>query len=422
MLRPTVTTRRLLLRLTTAAAALITATLLSTTPATSQTIGSDVSNNQDQQGDVLSSQTLNVVENDGLTSATGQATGNSLQGGNQDVDATLHSVQNVAGSIRAAANINGVNTGNEDTSLGTPVYGNTQAIGNYLASTSDQASLTATATQTASGPVQSATQIVAPNNAIYVSGEGDATAEANHAAFEVANGKLTSTMTQTSTSDVRADSYAQVHYSPSPNGYYAYATNNYYGAYSGDRGTQEHTVTQSQTGTTTARAEMNGGNVWQSDVKSTATGNNIDLQNQGGSLIVAANQTQSGQVNAQAKNTADQYSVAYATASGVGNNLAAGNNDVYVRLDTTQISSGGVDVSAQFDGNSGYDGYVTADAVGNQALAYACSNCQADYGVNSTQVNNSDVNATATASAVQGRSIVSTARATGNSATYYVSH
>jgi hypothetical protein len=41
-------------------------------------------------------------------------------------------------------------------------------------------------------------------------------------------------------------------------------------------------------------------------------------------------------------------------------------------------------------------------------------------GVDNTQVNNTDVNATATASVARGRTIVSTARAVGNSASYYV--
>jgi hypothetical protein len=380
-----------------------------------------VDNTQSGTGNVTADAPLNITENDGLTSATAQATGNSLQGGNDSADALLTSVQNVPGSIRAAVNINGVNTGSEDTSLGTPVYGSSQAIGNYLASTAQSAALTATVSQTASGPVQASTEVSAPNNAIYVSGEGDATAQANHAAFEVEQGRLVSSITQTSSSDVRADASATVHYSPSPNAYSAFATNNDYAASSYDQGSQDHTVTQNQAGATTARSEVYGGNMWQVASQATAAGNNVDLQNAGGSLVVANTQTQGGQVTSQSVVTADQYGEAHATASGVGNQLAAGNNDIYLRLDNSQISSGGVDVSASFDGNAGYDAYVTADATGNQALAYACAECQADYGVSSTQVNNSNVNDTATASVVQGRSIVSTARATGNSATYYVS-
>lgn len=362
-----------------------------------------------------------MVENDGLTSADGQATGNALQGGNDSVNASLSSTQNVAGSIRASANIIGVNTGDERTSLGTPVYASTQAIGNYLGSVANAANLDVNATQNATGPVQASTQISAPNNSIYGSSEGYATAEVNHAAFEVEQGRLTSNMTQTSSSDARADVSATVHYSPSPNSYYANATNNYYGSSSSDQGSQEHIVTQTANGGTTARSEVYGGTLWQVDNGAAAAGNTVDLQNTGGSLVVGNNQTQNGHVTAQSYVQADEYGAATATATGIGNQVTAGNSDVYLRLDNTQISSGGVDVSATFNGNSGYDGYVTADATGNAATAYACSTCQADYGVNSTQTNTSDVSATASAVVNQGRSIVSTARATGNSATYYVS-
>ncbi|MBW8882419.1 MAG: holdfast attachment protein D, partial [Asticcacaulis sp.] len=56
----------------------------------------------------------------------------------------------------------------------------------------------------------------------------------------------------------------------------------------------------------------------------------------------------------------------------------------------------------------------------NQATGFACAECGADLGANNNQVNNSDVTATAAATITKGRSIVSAARATGNSSTYYV--
>ena len=384
--------------------------------------GLTVDNNQDQVGAVSSVQTLNVVENDGLTQAQGAATGNAMMGGNQNVDATLHSTQIVRGTIRAVAEVNGTNTGAEDLSLGTPVYITTRAVGNYGAFVADQGNLSANTTQTATADAVIATSAInAPNNAIYISGEGNATTEVNHMAYEVTNGRLDSTAVQTSDTDAKSNASAIVHYSPSPNAYNANATNNYYGSYSGDRGSQEHTVTQTANGDTMARSEVFGGNMWDVASSATAVANNNNLQNQGGSLVVDNHQVQNGAVQAQSVVQSYEYGSAYASATGIGNQLAAGDNDIYVRIDNDQVSSGGVDVSASFDGTSGYDGYVSADATGNQALAYACAECRADMGVNSNQVNNSDVNATATATVGQGRSIVSTARATGNSATYYVS-
>ncbi len=326
--------------------------------------------------------------------------------------------------MNSLSSVNGANTGAEDVSLGTPLYVTSQAIGNYGSTVTANATAAAQVHQTSDAAKVSAGAEINANqnvNAIYVSGEADSTAEVNHQAYEVSNGRLDAAAWQASATDALAITSASVHYSPSPNAYNATATNNYYGSYSGDRGSQEHTVTQDESGMTRARAEMYGGTMWNSQTNATAVANNVNLQNTGGSLVVDNHQTQSGAVLAQSYLQADEYGSAFATASGIGNQMSAGNNDIYVRVNNDQLSTGGVDVSAEFVGNTGYDGYVTADAVGNQALAYACSTCQADMGVTSNQVNNSDVNATATASVAQGRTVVSTARATGNSATWYVS-
>ena len=396
--------------------------LLTATAATSQDIpDGQFSNDQTQNNPISAVQTLNVEQNDGLTEADTSAAGNNLQVGNVNYDATLYSFQFNKGRITAETHINGVNTGDEDTSLGTPVYATSQAIANYASGVTSGGHLTAsTNQQSTADQVIATTDVQAPNNAIYVSGEGDATTVVNHTAYQVTNGRLDSTSVQSSTTAAHSNTSATVHYSPSPNAYNATATNNYYGAYSDDRGSQEHDITQTQSAMTQARAEVYAGNVWNMQANAAATGNDVNIQNAGGSLVVTNNQTQAGAVQSQAVIEADQYGAAYATATGIGNSMAAGNNDKYVRIDNNQLSSGGVDVLASFDGTTGWDGYVTADATGNSAIGYACAECKADMGVDNTQVNNSDVNATANATIAKGRTIVSTARAVGNSASYYV--
>lgn len=417
---------------------MLAASLLATRPAISQTTTGNqsagappnivngeavIGNIQLNAGDVTADVPLTVTENDGLTSATSQATGNSLLGGNDTVDGNLTNSQTNQKRVYSSSTITGTNGGNEDLSLGTPVYATSQATGNYSGFSAANSHLAASSTQTSTGSDVSAhTAITADNNAIYVSGQADATATVNHTAWQVTHGRLDAQSWQESSSEAHANTSATVHYSPSPNLYSASATNNYYGSYSGAGGSQEHEVHQTQSSLTQSRAELYGGNVWITATQSTAIGNRTDLQNQGGSLVVSNDQTQGGEVLSQAHTEADQYSTANATASAVGNMLAAGDNDVYVRVDNVQLSSGGVDAEASFVGNNGYDSYITAEAYGNQALAYACSECRADFGVNSTQTNNSDVNATSTVTQNgQGRGMVVTARATGNSATYYVS-
>jgi hypothetical protein len=396
--------------------------LLTATAATSQVItDGQFTSDQEQNNPISAVQTLNVEQNDGLTRADTSAAGNNLQVGNVDYDATLYSFQFNKGRITAETRINGVNTGDEDLSLGTPVYATSQAIANYASGVTDTGHLTAdTRQQSTADQVIATTDVQAPNNAIYVSGEGDATTVVNHTAYEVTNGRLDSKSWQSSDTEARSNTSATVHYSPSPNAYNATATNNYYGAYSDDRGSQEHDITQEQSAITQARAEVYAGNVWNMQANAAATGNDVNIQNAGGSMVVTNTQTQTGAVQSQAVIEADQYGAVYATATGTGNAMAAGNNDKYVRIDNNQLSSGGVDVLASFDGTTGWDGYVTADATGNSAIGYACSSCKADMGVDNTQVNNSDINATATATIAKGRTIVSTARAVGNSASYYV--
>ncbi len=298
----------------------------------------------------------------------------------------------------------------------------TQAVGNYMTHVADGGDAAVTTHQASTGTAVSAwTDIQSPNNAIYQSGEGDAVSEVNHQAYQVSTGRLDAQSWQTSGTESRADVSATVHYSPSDNLYSASATNNYYGAYSDQQGSQAHEVHQDQSAMTHARAEVYGGNMWNVAAQGTAVANNTDLQNAGGSMDVINDQHQGGNVQSQAYISAYEYGTADVSASGIGNRLAAGNNDVTLHLDNTQISDGGVDVTASFDGNTGYDSYISAEAYGNQALAYACAECKADVNVNSTQVNNGDVNATSTVNVTQGRSIVSSARAVGNSATYYVS-
>jgi hypothetical protein len=380
-----------------------------------------VDNTQTNNGLIFADAPLNVVENDGLSSANASATGNNLQGGNVAADANLHSIQTNAGRIVAQAAVNGVNTGDEDLSLGTPVYATSQAIANYASGVTDTGHLTAdTRQQSTADQVIATTDVQAPNNAIYVSGEGDATTVVNHTAYQVTNGRLDSKSWQSSDTAAHSNTSATVHYSPSPNAYNAMATNNYYGAYSDDRGSQEHDITQEQSAMTQARAEVYAGNAWNMQANAAAVGNDVNIQNAGGSMVVTNNQTQAGEVQSQAVIEADQYGAINVSASGIGNSMAAGNNDKYVRIDNNQLSSGGVDVLASFDGTTGWDGYVTADAVGNSAIGYACSTCKADLGVDNTQINNSDVTATATATIAKGRTIVSTAHAVGNSASYYV--
>ncbi|WP_235068212.1 holdfast anchor protein HfaD [Asticcacaulis sp. YBE204] len=404
------------------AAGTILATAALATAATSQSL--DITNNQVQLGDVFSTQTLNVVENYDVLKVETSAHGNGMAGGNKAVDATLSSNQTLSGNVVASATVNGTAAAEDyRKSLGTPLYITGQAVGNYGAFTTENGKLVSDTNQAAGAVnVHADNQVNSPNNSIYESGEINSVAVVNHQAYQVTNGRLEATAAQDSQAEARARTGVVLHYSPSPNLYTASAQNNYYASNSTDRGSQEHVVTQNVTGRTESYVSANAGNAWNMATQSDAAANTISLYNTGGSLVTATDQTNRGQVQAQSVLTAYEYGEAHSSASGVGNNMVAGNNDKYVNIDVGQFNAGPIDVQASFEGHDGYDAYVSSEATGNSAYAYACSECQADMTVNGTQINNGNVSATSNVNITgSGRAIVSSAKAIGNTATYYVS-
>jgi hypothetical protein len=400
--------------------AALVATALLAPHAISQSV--DVSNTQTQNGALTSGQTLDVVENYGLLNVTADTAGNLYSGGTESVDAVVTSTQNNFGALDASITVTGTNTGAPELSLGTPTYIQATATVNSLTWNGKNAAYTAIDAQqdNQGASVYAGAQINAPNNSLYESVEVNTIAVANHQAYEVANGRLDIHAGQTSSGEVRAATGAVVVYSPSPNLYTATAINNDLTSYSADRGSQEAVIAQQVQGPTESYVSLNGGNVWDAAIVSSATANNINIANAGGSLVASASQVQDGEVKATAVQTQYEYSTATTQADAIGNSAAFNNSDIYVRLDLEQISNGGVSSEADTTLYNGYDAYIDASAIGNQIVGSACAQCGADLGATSNQVNNSHVSSVANTSVTgSNRSIVATARAVGNSATYY---
>lgn len=377
---------------------------------------------------MFSGQTLNVVENYDVLRVETEALGNGMTGGNDQVDARLRSTQSLEGDVTATATVNGLADPEAyRTSLGTPLYIATQAAGNYSAFTSQQGDLDSVTSQvvrngTGQPHVYADTTVNAPNNSIYSSGEIQTLTVANHMAFEVTQGRLVSTATQDSNADSRARTGVVLHYSPSPNLYRSDAKNNYYSSYSDDRGSQEHAVTQTVDGRTEAYVSANAGNAWHIATQAIATANEITLYNRGGSLVTDTDQTNEGRVQSMSVLTSYEYGQAHSDAVATGNLLSAGNSDKYINIDLNQFNSGPIDATASFEGHNGYDVYVSADAAGNSSMAYGCAECESDMTVRGNQVNDASVTATTDIHITgSGRAIVSSARAVGNTATYFVS-
>jgi hypothetical protein len=378
---------------------------------------------QDQTGRVNADQILNVEVAQDLVQAGTTAVANAITGGTEDVAARVRAQQKASNSTIAVTTLNGTNTGKYDSPLGTPVYLTSQATGNAAAMTTVNAKTQVGITQSYTGEqVYAETGINAPNNSIYESGQGFATATANQTMLESSEGRISGSVDQSSNSYTQSRVTSNVAYSPSPSLYQAQATQNYLSFNGKGASSLDLKTSQTSTETTEAYTSVQGRNLWHPQAQSDAAANVADLGNHGGALEATTTQSNRNQVLSTAAVSAGQWSDAYVTANATGNTVYAGNEDIYVKLDNTQFSEGGLGIKADavMNGGAGYDAYLSATATGNAVTSFACSECQANLNISNSQTNGSDVNATTIVNAASSRAIVSNAQAIGNSATFYV--
>ncbi len=377
-----------------------------------------VLNNQLQLGDVFADQTLNVVDSQDQVTVGTTATGNNASGSVENGAITVRSDQDMRGDSVATttATLGGDTSG--------PVAIQSTANGNYLAVGAYDADLTIEATQRNTGGLVSATTEVGDENArLLAGGLVAANAGSNTTALYGEGSVLIGTVEQSSSATVRAYGRLDSQYVPAEANVTAQATVNAIGVNSVQTSGQNLGIDQTSSGDfLEAEASANTGNGWDLAARARAVANSANLYNSGGSVVTTSSQDNSAFVRAAATTTAFDYGRAQAYARGAANELSVGNNDIYVEIDNTQINTGGVDVSATFSGANGYDVYVGAEAVGNSVTGYACSECQGYLEARNTQTNSGDVSAQAsTVVAGSNRAVISSATATGNSATFYVS-
>jgi len=377
-----------------------------------------VLNQQLQLGDVFADQTLNVVDSQDQVTAGTTATGNNASGSVENGAITVQSDQDMRGDSVATttATLGGDTSG--------PVAIQSNANGNYLAVSAYDADLTVEATQRNTGDLVRATTEVGDENArLLAGGLVAANAGSNTTALYGEGSVLSGTIEQSSSATVQAYSRLDSQYAPAETNVTAQATVNAVGVNSVQTSGQDLAINQTSSGDfIEAEASANTGNGWDLAARARAVANSANLYNSGGSVVTTSNQDNSAFVRAAATTTAHDYGRAQAYARGAANELSVGNNDIYVEIDNTQINTGGVDVSATFSGTNGYDVYVGAEAVGNAVTGYACSECQGYLEARNSQTNSGDVSAQAsTVVAGSNRAVISSATATGNSATFYVS-
>lgn len=329
----------------------------------------------------------------------------------------MTSAQHLEGDVSARVELQLGQVGGQ-TTLGA------QATGVDLSAAAYDADLTLQASQTAA-PVGVTAEIVVdgPTGRMLDGANVGASATVNQASLAIQEGRLTAAVDQTSAASARADINATVQYVPAPAAFQATAASNSIGA-TGVVGAQELTFGQTVAagGQTHARAYVSSGNAWEMQATATAAGNNVAVQNGGGSLDVISAQTNHGGVRSEVTLNAWDFGLGGAYASGVGNSATFGSSDALVLIDNAQINTGGVDVSAEFtSGGSGYDAYLSASAMGNAVTGYACSYCPGDFRADNVQSNAGDVRAVTSATVASGRAVASGATAVGNAATFYTS-
>lgn len=379
---------------------------------------SRVLNQQLQLGDVISGVTLNVEDASGEVPVTNTAGGNQLSGSVEGVPLDLTSSQTLQGVT--AATTTATLTGDTNGALNAT----TEARGNDLSAAAYGGNLSIESIQTVgSTEVTAAATLGGPAPRLIGGASVSTSATANAALLGATGSAVSGLVIQTSDAGVRADTLAETQYIPATAEFISQSTANQVAVNTWANSGQALTLRQRQSGdVVTASTSANAGNAWDLAGRARATANQAILYNQGGSAVVTTDQSNLSRVEATGIVTSHDFGAATARAAATGNEVSIGNNDRYVEIDNAQVNSGGVEASASFAGTNGYDVHVAAEAVGNTVTGYACAACEGQIDAVNTQTNSGNVSASAVSTvAGSGRSVATSARATGNSATFYVS-
>lgn len=389
--------------------------------AATETLAQDrsiVLNQQLQLGDIIQGVTLNVEDatDEVGVSAAAQGTTAAVTVQNDALD--LSSQQTMRGNTRATTTL--TLTGDTEG----PVNAETKARGNYLAAGAYDADLSIDASQTVAPSELTAASTITGSSARLIGGASvGVTAIANTTSIGASGSTVEGTVVQNSAAGVRTSNFAGTQYIPETAEFISQSIGNAVSVNSVAASSQDLTIRQRQAGDqVTASTSANSGNAWDLAGRARATGNQTLVYNQGGSVGVTMDQSNLSQIQTASRVTSYDFGAATSNAYGTGNEVSIGNNDRYLLIDNAQVNSGGVEVTSTFEGTNGYDVYVAAQAVGNAVTGYACSECDGYMDVTNNQTNSGTVAATAsTTIRGTGRSVATSAVATGNSATFYVS-
>lgn len=377
---------------------------------------SSVNNQQDLFADVLSTGTLNVVQANQTTS-TSTATGNGYSASASSGNLDVQSQQYVDADVRATNTVTV-----QDYS---PVSMTSAATGNSGDITSlGYGDVTGTISQSVeNGRNVTASSILAASTAEIGESNVQSQAFANSQGFSVVGGETRAQVNQASGGITEAYTEGRYRWGQEAATFAASAISNNVTAAGIEGADQGYSISQSMTGDRTQASVLAvAANAQEINGAATAVANNIAATNEYNPLQIHAEQTNAGYVRAESDVYAFDFGAGTASAYGVGNSVVAGNLGADLDMNIDQSNTGAVQSFAKFEGNDGYDAYGSAVSIGNASTGYACSSCENAINVTNRQSNSNLVTASTTINiGGSNRSVVGTASAVGNSATYYVS-
>ncbi len=351
--------------------------------------------------------------------AQASSTGNAVVAGADGADMAVTSNQTMAGSALSQTVI--------DLTTSTPssVYQSNAATGNAADASVSGATLTGVITQqTDASPAITARSQVEGADAELGDMTQVTSAAGNSTTLDFDNAAGGVRVNQTGGASVLADGGAIVKYVSGESDVSGQATGNSVISVGQNESAERLAVYQSNAGALTQASKFTAyGNSNLTITSTTATGNQTATINQGALLDVDNTQINASYVRSQSEGTSYQFGGATVDATATGNSVLAGEYGPEVVLNNDQFNgAGGVEAIASFSGQDGFDATVRANAMGNDATAYACSECTGTVNVNSRQVNQGDVAATASLTVGgSSRNLYGVSTAVGNNASFYVS-
>lgn len=368
-----------------------------------------------QWGDVFADMTV-ASTSGGDIAASALAAGNSVSAAGLGVDADVTATQTFSGAAFATSTVNAGDACCEATSVAS-------AQGNAIEAQTTNGDLALTASQLADGGDVMATARAAIGNTSLLSVV--ANAAANNISTSVETGDLDAAIAQDSAISIYAIADADACCAGAAV-VGATATAN---AWSSDSYTS--TVTADYAQSSSGPEVYASSDVFQVrgyDVTNAAAaaGNSATIASEYGYAAIRGRQESESRIRAEARTTLSTWEgEAVTSAYGVGNATLATNVGSDLVVDVAQTNTGGVDALASFEGGSGHgassdgDAIVGATAIGNAFTGYVCSYC-GDSSVSGslTQTNGGTIRATGMTTTTGAGSIVGTASAIGNSATF----